>query len=109
VRAGRLRGLLAMGDDGLMAGDFELPDAATLAYTLSEAVADQEGDEKADEYLARFVDEILMLEPSVRGHLVDVVLDDLIEEVCRREDPEHAFAAVELIRAIRTAWANECG
>ena len=34
---------------------FELPDAATLAYQLAEAAANQFGDDAAGEYLADFV------------------------------------------------------
>ena len=91
-----------------MADDFELPEADILAYTLAEAVADEHG-ERAQEYLVRFVGEILALEPGVREHLVDAVLDDLMEEVCRQEDSRYAFATVELIRAIKASWANERG
>lgn len=48
--------------------DFELPDAETLAYTFSEAVADQEGDEHAQDYLQRFMSELFELEPGLRQH-----------------------------------------
>lgn len=92
-----------------MASDFELPEAEVLAYQLAEAAADHFGEAAADEYLFAFVHEILMLEPGVRAHLAGLVLGGLCEEIAVREDPEHAFAAVELIRAIRAAWQNERG
>lgn len=85
---------------------FELPDAETLAYQLSEAVADQEGD-SAQEYLARFVDELFVLEPGLAERLTDTVLTDLAEEVARREDSHFAHATVELIAQIQTEWRND--
>jgi hypothetical protein len=75
-----------------MAGDFELPDPEMLAYQLSEAVVDQEGDEKAQEYLARFAEELLTLEPGLSEWVTGRVLEELCEEVGRREDPKYAHA-----------------
>ncbi|MDP9476435.1 MAG: hypothetical protein M3R38_12265 [Actinomycetota bacterium] len=90
-----------------MTGDFELPDAETLAYQLSEAVADQEGDDQAQGYLAAFVDELLTLEPGLAERFADAVLTDLAEEVARREDSHFAHATVELIVQIQTEWRNQ--
>ena len=76
--------------------DFELPDAETLAYQMSEAVADQEGD-TAQEYLQRFLDELFQLEPGLRSYFSDLLLGELKEEVVRREDPKHSRAVVALV------------
>lgn len=90
-----------------MAGDFELPDAETLAYQLSEAAADQEGDDKAQAYLVEVVDEVMLLEPGVREHFSDLLLGELVEEIARREDPRHSHAVIELIKAIEQDWRNQ--
>ena len=87
--------------------DFELPDAETLAYTMSEAVADQEGD-AAQEYLQRFLDELFQLEPGLRSYFSDLLLGELKEEVVRREDPKHSRAVVALVEDIEAAWEKEC-
>jgi hypothetical protein len=76
--------------------DFELPDAETLAYQMSEAVADQEED-AAQEYLQRFLDELFQLEPGLRSYFSDLLLGELKEEVVRREDPKHSRAVVALV------------
>ena len=86
--------------------DFELPDADILAYQLSEAVADQEGD-AAQEYLVRFLDELLTLEPGLRSHFSDLLLGELKAEVVRREDSRHSRAVVALIEEIERDWENE--
>ncbi len=90
-----------------MAGDFELPDPETLAYQFSEAVADQEGDDQAQEYLVRFADELFVLEPGLAARFADALLTDLAEEVARREDSHFAHATVELIVQIQTDWRNQ--
>jgi hypothetical protein len=87
--------------------DFELPDAETLAYQMSEAVADQEGD-AAQEYLQRFLDELFQLEPGLRSYFSDLLLGELKEEVVRREDPKHSRAVVALVEDIEAAWEKEC-
>ena len=86
---------------------FELPDAATLAYQLAEAAANQFGDDAAGEYLADFVGEILMLEPGVRGHLAREVLADLKEAVTRVVDSRHSHATVRLIEDIERHWRSD--
>ncbi len=89
-----------------MAGDFELPPADILALTLSEAVADEHG-ERAQEYLAGFVEELLDLEPGVKDHFVGTVLAELVEEIAEREDARYAHSTVELIKAIQESWGQE--
>ena len=88
-------------------GIFELPDPETLAYQLSETVADHEGDERAQEYLVRFTDELLTLDPGLKEHLSDLLLTELKEEVARREDSHHAHATVELISQIEQDWRQQ--
>jgi hypothetical protein len=67
-----------------------------LAYQMSEAVADQEGD-AAQEYLQRFLNELFQLEPGLRSYFSDLLLGELKEEVVRREDPKHSRAVVALV------------
>lgn len=84
----------------------ERQDPETLAYQLSEAFADQKGD-AAQEYLVRFVDELLVLDPGVKEHFVDTLLGELKEEVARRENPKYVHATIELIKAIEQDWRND--
>ena len=84
----------------------ELPDAETLAYTFSEAVADEHGD-AAQEYLQRFVDELLTLEPGLRERFSDQLIGGLKEELIRREDARHVHAAITLIEEIEQDWRSE--
>ena len=84
--------------------DFELPDAAILAYTMSEAVADQEPD--PDAYLHGFLDELLSLEPGLRQHVSDLVIGDLKGEVLR-DDTDFAYAVHNAIVGVETKWRND--
>ncbi|MDP9484679.1 MAG: hypothetical protein M3Q49_02605 [Actinomycetota bacterium] len=84
----------------------ERQDPEMMAYTFSEHIADQEGD-AAQEYLVRFVDELLTLEPGLAERMTDAVLTDLAEEIARREDPKHAHATIELIRQIEEEWRRD--
>lgn len=86
---------------------FELPDAETLAYTMSEAVADQEGDEHAQEYLRRFLDELFQLEPGLREYFSDHLIGELKEQIVEREDPKHSRAVVALVECIEAEWQRE--
>ena len=87
-------------------GGFELPDAETLAYTMSEAVADQEGD-AAQEYLVRFLDELLTIEGGLREHFSDTLLGELKEEIVQRENLKHSRAVVALIEDIEQSWKEQ--
>jgi hypothetical protein len=80
----------------------ERMDPETLAYTMSEAIADQESDPNA--YLRRFLEELLTLEPDLRQHVSDLLIAELKEEVARREDSRHAHATVTLIERIEDTW-----
>ncbi len=84
--------------------DFELPDAAILAYTMSEAVADQEPDPAA--YLRGFLEELLQLEPGLRQHFSDALLGDLKEEISR-DDTEFAAACRNAIVIVEERWRND--
>lgn len=86
--------------------EHELPDAATLAYTMSEAVADEHGD-AAQEYLIAFMDELFELEPSLHSYFSDQLIGELKEEFVRREDSRHSRAVVALIEDIEADWRNE--
>ena len=88
-----------------MAGE-ERQDPEMMAYTFSEHVADQEGDD-AQAYLAAFLDELLVLEPGLREHFSDMLLTELKEEIARREDSQHAHATIELISQIEQDWRND--
>ena len=76
-----------------------------MAYTFSEHVADTEPE--PGEYVRRFVDELFELEPGLREHFADTVLDELCEDVARREDPKYAHATVALIRDIAEDWRRD--
>lgn len=83
-----------------------LPTPDILAYTMSEAVADQEGD-TAQEYLIAFMDELLTLEPGLREHFSDTLLTELKEELIQREDAKLVHATVTLIESIEQDWRNQ--
>ena len=83
--------------------DFELPDAAILAYTMSEAVADRESD--PDAYLRGFLDELLSLEPGLMRHLSDALLGDLKEEISK-DDTEFAAACHNAIVTVEERWRS---
>lgn len=85
----------------------ELPTPDTLAYTMSEEVADTVGGDGAQEYLVRFVDELLTLEPGLREHFTDLVLTELCEEITRCEDSRYAHATIELINQIQEKWRQD--
>ena len=84
--------------------DFELPDAAILAYTMSEVVADQEPD--PDAYLRRFVEELLSLETGLREHVSDLIIGDLKEEMSR-DDTQFAAACRNAILTVEERWRND--
>lgn len=86
--------------------EHELPTPDILAYQLSEAVADQEGD-AAQDYLTRFFDELFQLEPGLRSHFSDLLIAELKEEVVRREDSRHSRAVVALVEEIEADWGRE--
>ncbi len=83
----------------------ERQDPETMAYALSEHVADAEPE--PEEYLRRFVDELFKLEPGLREHFADTVLTELCEEVARKEDPKHSRAVVALIESIEEQWRQQ--
>jgi len=85
----------------------ERVDPGVFAYQLVEHVADVEGDENADAYLAEVVSEVMELHPAVKERFVDAVLTDLIEEVVRVEDPKYSRAVVQLIEDIASGWRND--
>ena len=83
----------------------ERVDPETMAYTFSEHVADTEAE--PEEYLRRFLDELLTLEPGLRSHISDRLIGELKEEVVRREDSTHSHATVTLIEDIETSWREQ--
>jgi hypothetical protein len=86
--------------------EHDLPEADTLAYTFSEAVAEQEGD-AAQEYLIAFMDELFQLEPGLRQRFSDRLISELKEEVVRREDARFSHSVVTLIESIEADWGQE--
>ena len=73
----------------------ERVDPETMAYTFSEHVHDTE--EAPYAYLRRFLEELLALEPGLRQHVSDLVIDDLKEAIGSRE-------TVELIETVEDEW-----
>ncbi len=84
----------------------ERQDPEMFAYTLVEHLADEHA-EGAQAYLTAVVDEVMLLEPGVREHFSDLLLEELCEEVARREDPRHSHAIVTLIRDIAEDWRQD--
>ena len=58
-------------------------------------------------HLERFADALLEAAPALREHFVATVLEELSEEVARREDSRHAHATVELISQVEQDWRND--
>ena len=87
-------------------GAFDFSDPATDAYRYSEAVADELGEEAVQAYFERLGDERFGLHPGLRERFADTLLTKLKEEITRREDPQHAHAAIELISQIEKDWRN---
>lgn len=58
-------------------------------------------------HVERLVDALLEAAPGLRERFTRTVLEDLCEEVVRREDPRHAHATVELITNIENDWRQE--
>ena len=85
----------------------ERQDAGTFAYTLVEHLADEHGDDDAQAYLIEVVEEVMLLDPGVKEHVVDAVLADLKEDIARREDSRYSHAIVQLIAQIQTDWSND--
>lgn len=85
----------------------ERQDAGVFAYGLMEYVADTEGDERAQGYLIEVVEEIMLLDPGVKEHVVETLLGELKEEIARREDPKHSHATIRLIEDIEQGWRND--
>jgi hypothetical protein len=63
-----------------------------------------ESENEVHYFLVGYVDAIFEHAPGVRQHFCDLLLEELCEEVARREDPRHARATVQLIEDIRTDW-----
>lgn len=83
----------------------DLPDAGTFAYQLSEHVADDAGDEKADAYLGEVVSELMELHPAIRERFSDELLGELKEEISR-DDTEFAAACRNAIAMVEQEWSQ---
>ena len=86
--------------------DFDLPDAATLAYQMSEAVADSETIADPTAYLVDFVTELFELEPGVRQHFSDALLTELKEEIRRDQGTLSGFP-VACIETVERRWEEQ--
>lgn len=78
-------------------GHEDVPEDAALA--LVEALKPED--------LRRFADALLEVVPGLAERMTDAVLTELCEEIARREDPKHAHATVELVKAIEQDWRNQ--
>ena len=83
---------------------FDFTDPASDAYSYTEAVADELGEERVQPYFEALTDELFQLLPGLREHFADTVLDELCEDVARRENPKYARASVALIQNIAEDW-----
>ena len=77
------------------------------AYGFVESVADEHGDERADDYIGEFIEAVFELCPGVKEQFSDQLISDLIEEVVRLEDSHHSRAVVQLIEDIASGWRND--
>lgn len=91
-----------------MAGErFDFTDPAMDAYSYTEAVADELGEEAVTPYFETLTAELFELVPGLRQHVGDELIGELKEEIARREDPKHAHATVELITSIENDWRRD--
>lgn len=81
-----------------------LPTPDILAYTMSEAVADQEAEPET--YLQRFMDELFQLEPGLRQHFSDALLGELKEEI-RRDQGTLSGYPIACIEKVERAWEEQ--
>ena len=86
---------------------FDFTDPTTDAYSYTEAVTDELGEERVQPYFEALTDELFQLLPGLREHFTDIVLDELCEDVARREDSKHAHATVALIQSIAEDWRRD--
>lgn len=86
-----------------MSEGYERTDPYTLAYTLSEHVADTEQDPQG--YLVEFMDELFTLEPGARQHFADTLLTELKEEISRN-DTDFGYACRNAIVLVEQDWRN---
>jgi len=83
----------------------ERVDPATFAYQLFEHLADVHGDAAANLYLARVVAELFELSPILREHISDLILAELVEELCRRRQAGREVARA--VAEVQRDWAND--
>lgn len=81
-------------------------DPAMDAYTYSEAVADELGEEAVEPYFEVLVGELFGLVPGIKEKFSDGLLGELKEEIAQREDPKYAHATITLIESIEKEWRN---
>jgi len=87
--------------------DFDFTDPAMAAYTYSEAVADELGEDAVTGYFEALVGELMELVPGLRQHFSDALLTELKEEIASREDPKYAHATITLIESIEADWRSD--
>ena len=86
---------------------FDFTDPTTDAYSYTEAVADELGEERVQSYFEALTDEFFQLLPGLREHFSDMLLTELKKEIAGREDSRHTHATIELISQIEQDWRNQ--
>ena len=98
---------------------FNLPRWA--AVLRGRIVTDQQGQDSAQEaavalvevlepeYVERLAEALVETVPGMAERLTGRVLEDLCEEIVRREDSTHSHSIVELITNIQNDWRQEAG
>ena len=61
------------------------------------------------EYVERLAEALVETVPGMAERLTGRVLEDLCEEIVRREDSTHSHSIVELITNIQNDWRQEAG
>ena len=61
------------------------------------------------EYVERLAEALAETVPGMAERLTGRVLEDLCEEIVRREDSTHSHSIVELITNIQNDWRQEAG
>jgi hypothetical protein len=87
--------------------EFGFADPALDAYSFTEAVSDELGEERVQPYFETLVGELFGLLPGLRQHFSDALLTEIKEEIARREDPKYAYATITLIETVEDEWRND--
>ena len=81
----------------------ERMDPEMFAYSLIRHLLDEHGEDEAEPYLVRVVEEVVELEPAVRQRLSDLLIAELKEELAKFV-PENSRTIIALIEQVEEEW-----